>query len=517
MKLGTKLGLSFCAVTSLLIVAVGATVWQVRKASVVTDRVFDVRFPTREASLLMQSGINQSLAALRGWVIVRDDKFKEERRMAWEKQIKPSSVNLKRFSRYWNDDEQLNHLDIALKKLTELENFQSQVENSIQNTAPPNGIMDKQTAEFFKQIQLSMEEINAHLEAIIGEQKLWLGSDMGWARKQIHDLRILQYLILLFGIVVASFLSVFLIQGITAPLQLFVQRAREIAKASGDLTTSLPVTSKDEIGELANAFNNMIAGLKDIMKEVQGAAMLVNTATTEINAASSAQASGAAQQSSGVAQSLATAEELAATAEQIAKNAKVVRLTAEKTLGGMTEIQTKVSDTARKILSLGEKSQSIGNVVKIIAELAEQTNLLALNAAIEAAHAGDSGRGFAVVANEVRKLSERSAESTNQIRSLIAEIQAGTNAAVMGIEESIIHVGKGVDMVQQSVAQVKEISLATYQQKTGAEQVVIAVKNIDQVSKQFVGATKQVSMAAQRLDKQAKKLKESVGEFKLGN
>jgi len=181
----------------------------------------------------------------------------------------------------------------------------------------------------------------------------------------------------------------------------------------------------------------------------------------------------------------------------------------------MTEIQSKVGETAKKILSLGEKSQSIGNVVKIIEDLAEQTNLLALNAAIEAAHAGDAGKGFAVVASEVRKLSERSSESTSEIRSLIAEIQAETNSAVLGVEDSTREVARGLELVQSTVQQAKEISLGTAQQKSAAEQVVIAMRNIDQVVKQFVVSTKQASSSAIQLDAQASQMKNAVEVFRL--
>jgi methyl-accepting chemotaxis protein len=181
----------------------------------------------------------------------------------------------------------------------------------------------------------------------------------------------------------------------------------------------------------------------------------------------------------------------------------------------MQEINTKVNDTARKILSLGEKSQSIGNITKLIDDIAEQTNLLALNAAIEAARAGDVGRGFAVVAQEVRKLAERSSESTEEIRQIINEIQAETNSTIMSIEGSTKWVKKGLEMMEDTAKSAKEISIATQQQKFASEQVVEAMREIDSVTKQFVASTRQAAAAAAQLNKLSEELKAAIVGFKL--
>jgi methyl-accepting chemotaxis protein len=209
-----------------------------------------------------------------------------------------------------------------------------------------------------------------------------------------------------------------------------------------------------------------------------------------------------------------TIEELNTTATHIAQNAENVARLAGETLTGMQEINTRVNETAKKVLSLGEKSQSIGTITKLIDDIAEQTNLLALNAAIEAARAGEVGRGFAVVAQEVRKLAERSSESTEEIRQIINEIQGETNATIMSIEGSTKWVQKGLEMIEGTAKSVKEISIATQQQKFASEQVVQAMREIDSVTKQFVSSTKQAATSASQLNTLSEELKSAVGDFK---
>jgi len=255
--------------------------------------------------------------------------------------------------------------------------------------------------------------------------------------------------------------------------------------------------------------------LKNMVKQIRDAGLQITSSAAQISSAAEQQASGAAEQSSAVSEASTTIEELGTTATRIAENAENVAKMAENTLAGMKEINTKVGNTAKKILSLGEKSQSIGNITKLIDDIAEQTNLLALNAAIEAARAGEAGRGFAVVAQEVRKLAERSSESTEEIRQLITEIQGETNSTIMGIEDSTKWVGKGLEMIEETAKSAKEISLATQQQKTASEQVVQAMRNIDSVTKQFVSSTKQAAASATQLHGLSQELKSAIGEVEL--
>ncbi len=317
-------------------------------------------------------------------------------------------------------------------------------------------------------------------------------------------------IVFVFGVLFTFLLS----RTMVIPLKKLTLTATTIAK-NADLTQKVDIISKDEIGQVAVAFNKLIENLRNIIKQVRDASLQIISSVSTIRSTAEQQASGAAEQSSAVTEASTTISELATTASAIAKTAEEVSHIAERTLAGMQEINTKVDITAKKILALGEKSQSIGNIVKLIDDISDQTSLLALNAAIEAARAGEAGKGFAVVASEVRKLAERTSESTEEIRHLITEIQGETNSTIMGIEDSTKWVAKGLEMVKETTRSAKEISMATQQQKSASQQVVQAMENIDTVTRQFVSSTKQAATGATQLNKLAQELKQAIGEFKL--
>ncbi|MBF0595719.1 MAG: methyl-accepting chemotaxis protein [Candidatus Omnitrophica bacterium] len=330
-------------------------------------------------------------------------------------------------------------------------------------------------------------------------------------------------MIFLYGSIIFSLLMVagsavmvlFVSRVVFKPMHIVEARLKEIASGEADLTKRIEVLTNDEVGSLAKWFNLFMDKISGVVGQVKGGALAINASSVQIGSSTREQAAGATEQASAVNEASTTVKELAVTAAQIAQNAENVAKTAERTMAGMQEVNARVDATAKKILSLGEKSQAIGNITKLIDDLAEQTNLLALNAAIEAARAGEAGRGFAVVAQEVRKLAERSSESTDEIRQLITEIQAETNATVMGIEESLKCVARGVEMIRETAGSAKEISIATQQQRTASEQTVQAMQNINAVTKQFAASSQQAAESAVALSSLSQKLKIAVEGFKL--
>jgi methyl-accepting chemotaxis protein len=248
---------------------------------------------------------------------------------------------------------------------------------------------------------------------------------------------------------------------------------------------------------------------------------------SEILSATEQQASGAAEQAASISQTTATMEELAATYRQIADNANQVVSMAEASLGSaesgqqavmntldaMEEIKTRSQSSAGRILTLGERSQQIGQVLSIINNIADQTKILALNAAIEAARAGEAGKGFSVVAVEIRKLAESVVDSTSEISTIMTEIQGAANDLVIATEQELMQVQHGVDlahstgenleqileMIERTTIAAKEISAATQQQKSATDQVVKAMREVAAVAQQTAAGGRQVASTAEQL------------------
>jgi methyl-accepting chemotaxis protein len=195
------------------------------------------------------------------------------------------------------------------------------------------------------------------------------------------------------------------------------------------------------------------------------------------------------EQAAAVAETAATTEEVAATANSIAANSRAVAAAAEQTAETMHDMRQSVEAIAERTLGLGARSQKIGEILELIEEISEQTNLLALNAAIEAARAGEAGKGFAVVAAEVRKLAERSIESTDSIREIVAGVQDETNATIMATQQGARQAEEVANLMTSTLGMLEDAIRATQQQQAATEQLASAVVQI-RASAESVSSTK---------------------------
>ncbi len=367
--------------------------------------------------------------------------------------------------------------------------------------------------------------------------------DMGETQAQLAQVTYKNILMALF--MVALFVlatSIMFSLWITRPLKALTIAAHTVAE-EGDLSKTVPVRSKNEIGQLAEAFNQMIHSLGSLVKSVQDGGIQISSSSRDMLLASEEQASGSTEQAASVTEISATIEELATTSKQIADNAGSLSSLAEQTLvsarsgqetvtdsiKGMDEIKDATQQIAKKILDLGQQSQDIGHIIEMISGIADRTDLLALNAAIEAAKAGEAGRGFAVLAGEIRILAENVMDSTRQIKDLLTEIQSSINASVMAMEDGTKKVERGVDlgnktggslddilsMIKRTTNSIKQIMVSTRQQETASDQVVLAMKEIAEVSQQSATNARQTKTTADKLAELSEDLKNAIERFKI--
>ncbi len=326
-----------------------------------------------------------------------------------------------------------------------------------------------------------------------------------------------------------------------APLGYVVDSVK--AACQGEIGHKVKVDSNDEFGELARSYNQMLDLIVYLIRQTQESSRRLAQASSEILSATEEQASGSAEQAASISETTATMEELAATYRQIAENADQVVKMAERSLGSaesgqqavlntltaMEEIKNRSQSSANKILSLGERSQQIGQVLDIINTIADQTKILALNAAIEAARAGEAGKGFSVVAIEIRKLAESVVDSTGEISTIMTEIQSAANDLVIATEQEMKQVQEGVDLanitgesldqiletIEQTTVAAKEISGATQQQKSATDQVVKAMREVAAVAQQTAAGGRQVASSAEQLSAIAKESSQVGAAFTL--
>ncbi|PZO40645.1 MAG: hypothetical protein DCF19_12225 [Pseudanabaena frigida] len=294
----------------------------------------------------------------------------------------------------------------------------------------------------------------------------------------------------------------------------------------GDLTIRANVT-EDEIGTIADSYNSTIRNLRKLVLEVQTAALSVSQTVTQNEQTMQNVSGGASEQVEAIAQtlerintlteSIAGVEMRALQAEEQVESANQALLEGDaamnSTVEGFTAIRETVSDTAEKVKQLGEASQKISKVVKLISGFANQTNMLALNASIEAARAGEEGQGFGVVANEVRALAQRSAKATIEIRQLIEEIQAQANELVKAMTVGTQQVNNGSQLVEETRQKLTDISLSSQKINQLVREIAQAASLQSQTSDDVSQTIQNVAAIATSNSSYAQNMNDAFGEL----
>ncbi|HEV7896547.1 MAG TPA: methyl-accepting chemotaxis protein [Planosporangium sp.] len=329
------------------------------------------------------------------------------------------------------------------------------------------------------------------------------------------------------GLVLGSWLSLWTARLIVAP----VRRVRDVLgkMADGDLTEPIKVDSRDEVGQMAAALEQMRTSMRDTVARIVDTSGALSANSQHLTEVSGSMAASAHQMS-------AQANVVAQTADDVSRNVQTVASGSEQMGSSIGEISHNANEavtvagqavevaagTTTTMSKLGESSAQIADVVKVITSIAEQTNLLALNATIEAARAGEAGKGFAVVASEVKDLAQETARATEDISRRVQTIQSDTAGAVEAIAQISAIIGRINDYqltiasaVEEQSATTGEITRSVAEAATGSSEIASNIAGVAAAASTTTQGVTESQRAAEELARMSNDLQQAVGRFRV--
>ena len=508
-KIGTRLALGFGVVVVLLAAVALVAITRIHMINNATERILNESFAKLMVTKQIQTEVNLQARYLRNALIGAADPV--EVRTSLEKLDVSLKKNEANFTK-------LNGM-LTLAKGKAL--FKTMRERRLAYQATRDAtiklIKDGQGEQagkyLFKELRASQTDFFEAIDVMADFQESLMHKDGEQARADGEFAVLMTLVLSLSAAIAAVLIGLFITRSITLPVNRAVALAQTVA--AGDLSGSIEVESKDEIGLLQQALKDMNHSLNNIVGQVRTSTDEIATATSEVAIGNMDLSARTEQQASALEETASSMEELTSTVKQNSDNARQANTLAVSAADVARQGGAVVSEVVTTMGQINASAVKIADIIGVIDGIAFQTNILALNAAVEAARAGEQGRGFAVVASEVRNLAQRSASAAKEIKTLINDsvekVEVGNQqAAKAGATMSEI-----VASIQRVTDIMGEITTASREQEVGIEQINQAISEMDSVTQQNAALVEEAAAATGALERQASHLSRVVGVFKL--
>lgn len=347
----------------------------------------------------------------------------------------------------------------------------------------------------------SIDPYTNKISELIHEQLEISEKLMEQANKNLAKTTVVSIIIMVGAIILSIVFGLFITNGINKSIKTANTAVLKLAK--GDLGQEIKSENNDEIGQLLRNLQSTIKRLKEVFQTILTGAENMASSSIQMSSTSQQMAQGANEQAS-------SAEEVSSSMEEMASNIQQTTENSEQTQNIVTKAVKGIQEGNKSSEIAVESMKNIAEKIKIINDIAFQTNILALNAAVEAARAGEHGKGFAVVAAEVRKLAERSKVAADEIDELS---QSGVSIS----EKAGKQLAEIVPEIEKTANLIGEITAASIEQNSGAEQVNNAIQQLNQVTQQNAASSEEMATSSEELSSQAEQLKDIIGFFNVGD
>ncbi len=508
LKIGTRLSFGFLLILMLLVLVTAFSINRFLLMSEHLDTTINDRYPKTVQMNYVKAEVNIIARSMRNTLIMSD-----------EEQIKKEVARIDHSRKEIADTFDKLNKSIGSKQGKEL--FGKLAEARTQYVSGQEQFMkliasnqkDEAKALLLGGLRAQQLAYFDALDTLLEYQSDLMNTAGKEAEAAAHSARIMVFILAGLAVLLGGLAAWLITRSITRPINQAVKIAQTVA--SGDLTSQIEVTSKDETGQLLQALKDMNDSLSRIVGQVRSGTDTIATASSQIAAGNLDLSSRTEEQASSLEETASSMEELTSTVKQNADNARQANqlaVTASEVAVKGGAVVAQVVDTMGEI---NASSKKIADIIGVIDGIAFQTNILALNAAVEAARAGEQGRGFAVVAAEVRNLAQRSASAAKEIKTLISDSLETVEGGAKLVDQAGATMNEIVESVKRVTDIMGEITAASQEQTSGIEQINQAVSQMDEVTQQNAALVEEAAAASESLQDQASNLAQVVSVFKL--